>query len=432
MDGIIEQLKIVIGVDSSAVESGVQNAAKKAAFSLKNALNSFIAPVMGALMSGQFIKQTYEEIMQIDHLSTALGVNVERLQMWQGAAKDAGSSGEALGAIWQRMNSMMTQAALDGKGTLADLAEKGVVPALKTIDGKVKDTDTYLLELSDTLKNMDAQTASGIGRQLGIRDHNLLNFFMQGSGEINAQLRHIKELGVYTKQDVLIAREFDNALNDVTRVLKMSLVPIFRMVTPLLSAMGRGIVYLSRHWRAFIPVITLISGLILKSLIPSIIALGKVLFGFVAANPYIAALVALFVGLGLILEDIMVWLEGGESLIGEYLGTWEEFSAKAVEAFNNAKTAAMNFFKPVAQWVDRLKEKLLSLWNFITDIPSKISSIGLGALNITARGGGGNTDNSVRNTENNITYNIDGAKEPTLVAREVARTNPVAANDGSY
>lgn len=432
MDGIIEQLKIVIGVDSSAVESGVQNAAKKAAFSLKNALNSFIAPVMGALMSGQFIKQTYEEIMQIDHLSTALGVNVERLQMWQGAAKDAGSSGEALGAIWQRMNSMMTQAALDGKGTLADLAEKGVVPALKTIDGKVKDTDTYLLELSDTLKNMDAQTASGIGRQLGIRDHNLLNFFMQGSGEINAQLRHIKELGVYTKQDVLIAREFDNALNDVTRVLKMSLVPVFRIITPLLSAMGRGVVYLSKHWRAFIPVITLVAGLIAKSLIPSIVALGKALFGFVMANPYVAALIALFVALGLVIEDVLVWMEGGESVIGDFLGSFDEFSAKAIDAFNTAKTAASNFFKPVAEWADKLKEKLLSLWNFIKDIPNKIGSIGLGAMNIVSRGGSGNTDNSVRNTENNITYNIDGAKEPTLVAREVARTNPVAANNGAY
>ena len=430
-DNIIEKLMVSIGVDSKGLESGIQNAVKKSAVTLKSAISTFVAPVMGALLSGQFIKETYQEIMNIDHLSTSLGVNVERLQMWQGAAKDAGSSGEALGNLWQRMNQQITQAAIDGKGTLVDLAEKGVVPALKTIDGKIKDTDTYLLELSDTLKNMDAQTASGIGRQLGMRDHNLLNFFMQGSGEINQQLNHIKELGVYTKRDVDIAREFDSALNDVTRVLKMSLVPVFRMVTPLLSAMGRGIVYLSKHWRAFIPVITLISGLILKSLIPSIIALGKVLFGFVPVNPYIAALVALFVALGLILEDIMVWLEGGESLIGEYLGTWEEFSARAVEAFNTMKTTAQNFFRPVEQWLDSLKSKLMGFWDFLKGLPGKVSGLNFGAMSLTARGGGGNTDNSNHNTEVQQNFTFNGVKDGQDAARLV-KENPVPAVNGAY
>lgn len=430
-DNIIEKLMVSIGVDSKGLESGIQNAVKKSAVSLKSAIGTFVAPVMGALLSGQFIKQTYEEIMQVDHLSAALGVNVERLQMWQGAAKDAGSSGEALGNLWQKMNQQMTQAALEGKGTLADLAEKGVVPALKTIDGKIKDTDTYLLELSDTLKNMDAQTASGIGRQLGIRDHNLLNFFMQGSGEINQQLNHIKELGVYTKRDVDIAREFDNALNDVTRVMKMSLVPVFRLITPLLSAMGRGMVYLSKHWRAFIPVVALVSGIIMKSLIPSIVALGKALFGFVLANPYVAALVALFVALGLVIEDVLVWMEGGESVIGEFLGSFDEFSAKAIEAFNTAKTAAQNFFRPVAEWADRLKEKLLSLWNFIKDIPNKIKSVGLSALNLTARTGGGNTDNSNHNTEVQQNFTFNGVKDGQDAARLV-KENPVPAVNGAY
>ena len=482
-EGVIEQLKIVIGVDSKGVESGVQSAVKKASFSLKSALTTFVAPIMGALMSGQFIKQTYEEIMQIDHLSTALGVSAERLQMWQGAAKDAGSSGEALSAVWQRMNAMITQSAVNGSGTLHDLAEKGVIPALKTIDGKVKDTDTYLLELSDTLSKMDSQAAGGIGRQLGIRDNNLLAFFMQGSGEINTQLRHIKELGVYTKEDVLIAREFDVALNDVTRVLKMSLVPIFRLLTPILSAFGRGIVYISKHMMAFAPIIALIAGLLLKSLIPSIMDLfGKL--KLLMMNPLalkIMAIAAVLALIGLALEDIYVWINGGESVIGEYLGSWEEFSSKAkasverfltratelweqfkeaiqpvidlvlwfidviyllIQALNvneevsskawaKMKQAASDFFKPVTTWVDSLKQKLLDFWNFLSGLPGRISGLNFGAINLSARGSGV-SDNSVRNVENNITYNIDGAKDPTVVANEIASTNPVSANDTAY
>ena len=169
----------------------------------------------------------------------------------------------------------------------------------------------------------------------------------------------------------------------------------------------------------------------MKSLIPSIMALGKALFGFVMANPYVAALVALFVALGLIIEDILVWMEGGESVIGEFLGSFDEFSAKAIESFNTAKTAAQNFFRPVAEWADRLKEKLLSLWNFIKDIPNKIKSVGLGALNLTARTVGGNTDNSNHNTEVQQNFTFNGVKDGQDAARLV-KENPVPAVNGAY
>lgn len=326
--GIIETLKILIQADDKGLESGVTNAVKKASFSLKNAIGTFVMPVLGALMSGQFIKQTYEEVINLDHLSTSLGVSVERLQVWQGAAKDAGSSAEAVGAMWQRMNAMITDFAVNGTGTLKELAEKGVVPALTTIDGKVKDTDTYLLELSDTLHNMDAQAASGIGRKLGIRDFNLMNFLQQGSGEINQQLKHIKDLGVYTQRDVEIARDFDVALNDVTRVMKMSLVPIFRLVTPLISKLGMALVQLRQHWMVFTPVIALIAGMIMKTLIPSFKALWIDGLKPLLMNPAmwkLAAIAAALALLGLALEDIYVWINGGQSVVGRYLGSWEEF-----------------------------------------------------------------------------------------------------------
>ena len=75
-DGIIEKLIISIGVDSKGVEQGATNAVKKASSALKSAIGTFIAPVMGALLSGQFIKNTYQEIINLDHLSTSLGVQI--------------------------------------------------------------------------------------------------------------------------------------------------------------------------------------------------------------------------------------------------------------------------------------------------------------------------------------------------------------------
>ena len=510
-DNVVEQLWIKLGVDSKGVETGIQNAVKKASFSLKSALTSFVAPIMGALMSGAFIKQTYEEIINLDHLSTSLGVSAEKLQMWQGAAKDAGSSAEAVGAMWQRMNAMITESATTGKGTLQDYADQGILPALKTVDGKIKDTETYLLELSDAFKKMDAQQASGIGRKIGIRDFNLMNFLQQGSGEVNAQLRHIKELGIYTKEDVEIAREFDVALNDVTRVLKMSLVPIFRIVTPLISKMGMALVELRKHWMVLVPALALVAGMVLKSMIPAFVELYKTIKPLLTLK--MAGLLAVLVLLGLALEDIYVWVNGGQSVIGRYLGTWEEFKptiqpvidafievgkaikkleptfrelfnavkpilfklletalivtsllmraflaiieplmrywllpmleiingviggvTKLIEAFGEiagrvgealtrAKDTVYNtFVAPVMKWFDDLMQKVRNFFSF--DFSGRVASL-------TSRGGGGSFDNSNHVYDVKQTYNIQ-ATEPTLTAREVARTSLATPSDGAY
>lgn len=471
-DKIIEKLMIAIGVDSKGVEAGATKAVQSAAGALKSAIGTFIMPVFGALMSGAFIKQTYEEVINLDHLSTSLGVNVERLQMWQGAVKDAGASVESMNMLFQRMSGMIAESAETGSGTLHDFAEKGVLPALKTVDGKVKDTETYLLELSDTLNKMGGQEANMIGRKLGIKDFNLLNFLQQGSGEVNQQLQHIKQLGVYTHEDVLIARDFDVALNDVSRVMKMSLVPLFRLITPLISKLGMALLDVSKHARIFIPLIAGIAAVMLKSMIPAIIQLAGQLKLLLFTNPYILAIGAALLALGLIIEDILVWIEGGDSVIGEFFGDFETFSQNAKQKFEDfcnratvlwgqfkeaiepvtdavlwfidvldlliralninkevsdqawaeMKNSALNFFKPVTEWVDRLKEKLLSFWNFLKDIPSKLGSIGTGALNINARGAGGNVDNSQKTVtvEQNNHVTVDSTDAAVKYTKGVA------------
>ena len=469
-DGIIEKLIISIGVDSKGVEQGATNAVKRASSALKSAIGTFIAPVMGALLSGQFIKNTYQEVINLDHLSTSLGVNVERLQMWQGAAKDAGSSAEAVGSMWMRMNAMITQATTSGTGRLHDLAEKGVVPALTTIDGKVKDTDTYLLELSDTLHKMDAQAASGFGRQLGIRDYNLMNFLQQGSGAINQQLKHIKDLGVYTQKDVEVAREFDVALNDVSRVMKMTLVPIFRLLAPLIAKLGMAVVYARQHWKALVPALIAISTIIVAKMIPSIKLLSKELLKLLMNPAFLklAAIVALFVALGLAIEDILVWMDGGESVIGDFLGPWEEFKPKvqpAIDVFNalvtqckevwramgelvdiirdlpeNASVAFgqtknaiyREFVQPVTEWFNELLSTIQNFFNFVGNIGNSIKNIGTNAKNLLSRGSVGNTDNSQHSTSvvQNNTFN--GVKDGQDGANRLMGNNPVPAYNGSY
>ncbi|MEX1056736.1 MAG: hypothetical protein WED11_03310, partial [Natronospirillum sp.] len=54
-------------------------------------------------------------------------------------------------------------------------------------------------------------------------------------------------------------------------------------------------------------------------------------------------ILALMIGLGLAIEDLIVWINGGDSAIGRWLGSWEDFSAKALVVINDV----INYIQPL-------------------------------------------------------------------------------------
>jgi tape measure domain-containing protein len=88
---------------------------------------------------------------------------------------------------------------------------------------------------------------------------------------------------------------------------------------------------------AAIPVIIGISIALVKSLIPAIVAATVKFWGMAAATiaatwPFIL-LSTIIIGLIIIIEDLYVWITGGQSLIGEWLGSFSDFAAKIKNIF---------------------------------------------------------------------------------------------------
>lgn len=88
---------------------------------------------------------------------------------------------------------------------------------------------------------------------------------------------------------------------------------------------------------AAIPVIIGISIALVKSLIPAIVAATVKFWGMAAATiaatwPFMliaAAIIALII----VIEDLYVWITGGHSLIGEWLGSFSDFAVKIKNIF---------------------------------------------------------------------------------------------------
>lgn len=313
---VIDRFFIALGLDTKDVEKGIQSTVDTVKGGLKELLVGAVMPAVGALASGALVQQFMDEITQVDRLSKSLGVNIEQLQAWQGAAENAGVAGEEIGEIFADLNDWMIDSAVNGSGALNDFIEKGMLPAVKDANGAMKSTEQYALELADAFAKMDKQQATGIGRQIGISNAGMVAFFQQGSASISAQMQQIKQLGVYTEDDAKAAKEFSVAIKDLSRALKMLLLPLFRIVAPAATFTARGIQEATKHTAAFIPVLVGLAAVLSAALYPALIKNAKAARAFLA-SPWGISLAAL-TAIGLLIDDFVTWLEGGESAFGEF------------------------------------------------------------------------------------------------------------------
>lgn len=404
---VIDRFFIALGLDTKDVEKGIQSTVDTVKGGLKELLVGAVMPAVGALASGALVQQFTDEITQVDRLSKSLGVNIEQMQAWQGAAQNMGVAGEEIGELFADFNDWMTDAFYNKSGELyAIINENKKFPGIENLNGELKNTQEYILEVADALKEMSPQEATGFARRLGISNAGMVGFLQQGSASISAQLQQIKQLGVYTEQDAKAAQEFAAASRDLFRALKMMLLPVFRAIVPIATAMSKGVQELSKHIRAFIPLLIalgtaltlhlfipgknvqkqiqwlrvsfkLLARAPLKTIASGIKAIGLALKGFLL-NPVTLAIAGL-VALGIAIDDFIGWMNGDKNAFGDFwvsiFGSAEnakqvinQFIAEAKAAFNDFKETVKTLWMAIQPFLISFAGMLISLgrtaWDF--------------------------------------------------------------------
>jgi hypothetical protein len=313
---IIETFGIMIDVDGKNVDRELSSVVGNVKNKLSDLMLNVVTPVITGLASGQLVQQFTDEILQVDRLSKTLGVNIEQLQAWQGAAEAAGVAADEVGELFADLNDWMIDSAVNDSGALNDFIKLGILPSVVDAQGELKTTEKYALELAEAFRLMGGQKASGIGRQIGISQNAMVGFLAQGSASINSQLDYVKKLGVYTEEDTKAAREFANASSDLSKSLKMLLLPAYRFIAPLLSKVADGISYLSRHTALLIPLIAVLANVVKAKLLNSVIELAQASKAFIF-SPWGALTMAL-IAIGVILDDLIGWINGDEAAFSDF------------------------------------------------------------------------------------------------------------------
>ena len=238
-------------------------------------------------------KKSVDYTINLDQASRALQVNISELDAWGSAVQKTGGNVESFEGSLQNLAMHL--------GTTGDVA-------LKTLP-----------QFADSFEKLGRYGARKYGSQLGM-DESLILLLQKGRREVEALIQQQKELGVVTKYDAEVARQFNWAWQNATRSLRTTVLETATEILPYLTKVFEGIsvssTYLRDHKDA-------ISG--------ALMAIGAA--ALYAARGFFKlrrAMFALIPIAGVVYEDLKAFSQGKDSYIGE-------LAAKSPRVYNEIK-----------------------------------------------------------------------------------------------
>ena len=386
MASVIDALMITLGVDTSGVKSGMEQAENTIAASAKNIMNNILAPLAAALAVGYAFKEYLAGAQAVGNLANTLNENQEDMQAWAGAVERAGGDASAFEGSLVSLNSKMLEFAQTGWGSAAPaLAQLGI--SARDSNGNIKSSIDIISELARVADTMDPARFQALTSSLGI-DSGTLLLLKQGSASVDELVSRQKILGVYTAEDSAIATKMGNAIKDLMQVLKSISTIVMRFVlqplTWLTDIMVDFVLFIREHEVFLRAVISGIAAVLTAVLLPAMIKIGAAAL----ANPLtwiFIAVAAAVVAVSLLIEDLYVYMKGGKSELAGFwsmFGSGEEVAAKLSKAWAKLKEFFSSFldiavknFKLLVKTVANLVDFVLTLGSYLGYLFNLITSI---------------------------------------------------------
>lgn len=396
MANIIDSLLIAVKMDNTDLDKGLKQAEGKIS-SFADRIKLGAIAKLGAFVSvGSVMSQVKNLTAVADELgkiADRIGADVPKLQSWATASKLAGGSVEAFYGTAERLGSELQRIAITGKSRLLPFFESMGVATLDAT-GKARDVFDVLTDVAGAVEGMDRQTSAGILKRLQL-DEGTIGLLQMGKKGMQDLIRYERELGVFQKEDTVIAANYNDAMDRLIRTMNMSFLPVMRLFAPVLTeaakAMTSAFAFIQKHSLAFEIALAGIALVIGALVLPSLWSL----FVAIMTNP-ITWIIAAIVGLILILEDLYVYAKGGKSQFEDLwktLGTGEEVMAAIQGAWDFLKAAAQIAWEILKYILKDLGIRVLELLRFI-------AMLGVGAMNVFKAIGGFINDYFITPLEN--------------------------------
>lgn len=375
MANIIDALLIAVKMDNTDLDKGLKQAESKVS-SFADRIKAGALAKLGTLVSVGFIMSEVKNLTavadELGKIADRIGADAPKLQSWAVASKLAGGSVQSFYGTAERLGGELQRIAVTGKSRLLPFFESMGVATLDAA-GKARDVFDVLTDVAEAVEGMDKATSSGMLKRLQL-DEGTIGLLQMGKKGMQDLIRYERELGVFQKEDTVIAANYNDAMDRLTRSLNMTFLPVMRMFAPVLTeaakAMTSAFVFMQKHSLALEIALAGIALVVTALVLPSLWSL----FIAIMTNP-ITWIIAAIVGLILILEDLYVYAKGGKSQFEDLwktLGTGEEVMAAIEGAWDFLKTAAQ------IAW-EVLKAILKGLWMILHSVLVLVAGLGVAA-----------------------------------------------------
>ena len=314
---------------------------------------ALFALVTGSNALDKLIREAAEANVQLDNLSRNIGMNRDQLQAWGGMAEMAGGSAEGMKGSLAGLSMGITRLTTMGDTSMVPFFNAFGV-ALLNADGKARDLDSIMLDLSDHFSKMDRVQAYNLAKSMGL-DDGTINTLMLGRAEMEKMLEMQRNLYHSGEKEIAVSRELTRSrayLNQQWDALKNmiadALAPHLLRLVKLVSSFAD---YLMRNQNTMKHVFEGLAFVLGVVLIPVLWSAVTALYAFIApfalAAAAVAALGAAFV---LLYDDYKTWAEGGKSLFdwGAFTG-YIRTSKVSVDSLNSAFAYLVTGYKSWAE-----------------------------------------------------------------------------------
>jgi hypothetical protein len=404
MATIIDELMITLGIDSKDAQKGMKEAENTVKGGIKNITSTlqtglssvskifsgFGAALVGAFSVGTAFSTWKEQVAELGEVSRRLHMSMEDLQGWTGAVGKFGGSASDFENSLRGLSSQLAKMAVLGRSrTGTFLQSLGIDPGEL---GRQRDALQVLEELAGVMEQMSPDEARAAGQALGF-DSSMIMLLQQGRDGMKELIRQKKEDAIYTQEDADAVKAYNVEMGKIKKGFIGIMGVLFRTVLPAFTkvaeVVGKFVNYIRKHQTAvkafFIMLATLITGLLL----PSILAF----FSALLTNPITWVILAL-AALAAVIEDLIVWLEGGDSALEDF---WTELFGSREDAkqlFTEIKDSVQRFvdesipkLEEFADDVKGLVKDIRDLWTELSNsapwetFKSGLESLGSGVLN---------------------------------------------------
>src|SRR5690606_37210753 len=274
-----------------------------------------VSKVLGGISE---LAQTAEAVR---NTSNAIGVAVEDVDAF-------GKAIELMGGDAQGARDSLTDMAESIGEAMADVdpgrakAFKALGINLKDVTGQTKNAVDVMSELAGAVEGMSREQAVFRIKELGITDNRTVELLLKGRQELDRMMRVQKEQGVITKETTERAQKYTEAMARFRQGNQNAMQSVAAIMLPILTKMLNGLSavfqWMNQHGD-FIKGFFIALGAILAvtygpAVITAAIATWALIAPFVAVGVAIAAVAA---GFALLYDDIVNFMEGNDSLIGQ-------------------------------------------------------------------------------------------------------------------